>query len=468
MSSHTILDSKDSRSSAGQFQYTLATQAPRSLKGTRLLSAIIRTFTVFKETAWTPQPANPSTTVSFWDIRHLGPPSDDIVAHVGDIYLDISTIPVGVYQNTSTEWTSCWSELPNSKKKFLKLPHPHFKDVFLWTTKNGYSQNILLSYITQAELDFSRGGTEKDKQACILEDLDTFRPITTAQMLVARRADRRQARKDARLNYLDSSSKSSTMDTENGSDTMNVEEGLCDKGDDDEDHDSGDDEDGGNDEEDGDDEEDGKTLSSGEVAWGSDSVDKANNGYSSDEIEDITVLAQMILGEVKEISSMISTLVKCSASGTSSAKFGNSSTQMSTESNEPPRNFSSSAKTLRSGEVEWGIDFVNKANSYSSDEIEDITVLAEIILGEVKKISSMTSTLVKSSASGSGSAKLGNSSTQTSTESNESPGNFQSSSSTSYPPPKFESDSIHSLLSRLTAAIEKDRKAHLTKIDNCE
>ena len=40
--------------------------------------------------------------------------------------------------------------------------------------------------------------------------------------------------------------------------------------------------------------------------------------------------------------------------------------------------------------------------------------------------------------------------------------------STSSRPPELESDSIRSLLSRLTAAIEKERKEHLTETNNCE
>lgn len=158
-----------------------------------------------------------------WEIRDRGPPSDDINASVGDIYVDKSTVPVGVYQNTSTGWTSCWSEHP---REFIKIPHPRLKNRFLWTTESSYNleTRITLSYITSDELK-SRGGTEKDKQVYLLQDLKTlFSPITTVKTLAAV-----QAEKDA---WLDSSSSSSTTDTESDLDGMSVEEDLCNDGDD--------------------------------------------------------------------------------------------------------------------------------------------------------------------------------------------------------------------------------------------
>ena len=55
-----------------------------------------------------------------------------------------------------------------------------------------------------------------------------------------------------------------------------------------------------------------------------------------------------------------------------------------------------------------------------------------------------------------------------SASSNPPPGIFPPSPSTSYPPAKSESESIRSLLSRLTVAIEKEKKEYVTEINDCE
>ena len=329
------------------------------------LSLLSRYFYAFEEGASRNFPFS-KTAIWYWEIRQLGPPSDDITANPSDILLDISTDPVGVYQKTSTGWTSCWSQPPRSKKEFLKLPHTRVKDHFLWSTKPSYSAEKMMSYITQEELDF-RGGTDKDKQDFLLEDLKTFQPITTAKTIIARRDSKvvLQTGKDARLNCLVSSSSSSTIDAGYDSDDLIVysDEDLCD-------------------DDDGDGKDSDMTILSGEVVSGGDSVDMANEDSATTsckiaEIAEVADLAQTILEQVTEISSMTSSLTKCPSSG----------------------------------------------NMYDSSTLST---------------------------------------------SDEPPGNFPSSSSTSYPPQKFESDSIHSLLSRLTAAIEKERKEHLTKINNCE
>lgn len=356
MSSHIILEDDCTLSSVG----------PRS-KNNRILSPSITRYFVVPRATGGHNYIPPNTSVSFWEIRQRVPPSDDIIAHAGDTYLDISTDPVGVYQNTSTGWISCWSEsATSSKKEFIKLPHPRFKDRFLWTTKSSCNEDIWISYITQEELNSTRGGTEEDKQDCLLKDIDTFRPITTAHMLVARRNSKANSQ-DTSLDSLDSNSSSLTIG--NDSDSMYVEEER-DNGDGDGDEDEDDDDDDGDGS--GDDEE----LST-EVVSGGDSVDKANKDSASCKIAEIAELAQTILEEVVDISSMTLNLVKYPASGN-----GDSSTQPFA-SNGPP-------------------------------------------------------------------------------------GIFPSSSSTSYVPPKFESDSIHSLLSRLTATIDKERQEHIMKINNCE
>ena len=308
-----------------------------------------------------------ASTVWFWEIRQCGPPSDDIIAHAGDIYLDISTVPVGVYQNTSAGWTSCWSEPPINpllKNKFLKLPHPNFKDRFLWTTKPNLNSStskggILLSYISPEELN-SRGGTEEDKQLYLLLDLRTFNPsITTAETLVARREAALQAGKGSWLDILDSTSSSLTRDTGNDSDSdMYVEKkDLIDDEEDDED-----------DEDDEEDEEDDYTD-----------------------------------------------------------------------------------KTILSASTNHSVDKLEAIENTSCGGIADIAEVAQSILKEVKKISSATLPVVKYPASG-----------------NVYSGDSSTSPSSSNPPPKLESDSIQLLLSRLTAAIERERKEHLTEIDNCD
>ena len=354
MSSHTILEC--------DFSNIVFPKSKSNRHG--IPASLMRNFAVFKrsEMTWGYFPT------TFFEIRQRVPPSDDIIAHVGDIFLDISTNPISVYQNTSTGWTSCWSVTPtstgSSKKEFLKLPHPHFKDRFLWSAKALDNEEKILSYITQEELD-SRGGTEEQKQDFLREDLKAFLPITTAKTFVARRNSKADPR-DTCLDSLDSSSSSLTMDAGNDSDTMYVEKDLCD------DDDSGDSDSDDSDDGDGDDED-----FSAEVVSGGESVDKANEeGSTSYKIAEITELAKTILEQVLDISYMTSSLVKCPASGD-----GFFLTQPST--------------------------------------LEGFST---------------------------------------------------SSSSTSYPSPKSESDSIHSLLSRLTAAIEKDskeRKEHLTKINNC-
>ena len=110
----------------------------------------------------------------------------------------------------------------------------------------------------------------------------------------------------------------------------------------------------------------------------------------------------------------------------------------------------------KDAEAVSGSDSDDKANKDPACcETAELAELEKTILEEFIDIASMISSLFKKDPA-SGSAP---------------PGNLPSSSSTSlYPPPKFESDSIHSLLSRLTAAIEKEleRREHLTKINNCE
>lgn len=169
--------------------------------------------------------SNYSTNVWFWEIRQRGPPPEDLMANTGDIYLDTSTVPLDVYQKTTTGWTLCWSELPGlNKKEFSKLPHPCFKNYFLWTAQNIESE-ISLSYITLENLN-CRGGTEIDQQFCLLEDLKTFYPsITTAETLIARR--------DAALHAKNGSSLSPIVPgVGNGSDSMSMEEDLFDEDDD--------------------------------------------------------------------------------------------------------------------------------------------------------------------------------------------------------------------------------------------
>lgn len=221
-----------------------------------------------------------------------------------------------------------------SKKEFFKLPHPRFKNHFLWTTKKDYNVDweILVPYITLEELN-PRGGSEKDKQVYLLQDLEAINPpITTAKTLVARRKA---------AAWLDSSftSSSPTTEAESDSDGMSVEEDLC---------------------EDGDDEGTDMTILSAEVenVSGSDSVDRANE--DSAWVEGIAPLTQSILKGVRKVTS-------------------------------------DKPVTL----VEYPV--------YSSTP-----------------------------------------------------------PSTSYPPPELEFDSIHSLLSRLTAAIEKERKEHFTEMNNSE
>ena len=118
-----------------------------------------------------------SSRLWFWEIRQCGPPSEDIIAHAGDIYLDMSTVPIDVYQNASTGWTLCWSE-PSCvlNRIFLKLPHPYYKDRFLWTTETTSKGEILLSYISLEELN-SRCEIEEIKQAYLLRDFIDFSPI---------------------------------------------------------------------------------------------------------------------------------------------------------------------------------------------------------------------------------------------------------------------------------------------------
>ena len=388
MSSHTILQDEVR---ANQFL------CPKSKSNSvSVFSFAMRHFTVPAERAGEPTYSN--TNINFWEIRRGFPPSDDIIAHVGDIYLDISTNPVGVYQNTSTEWVSCWSdsESTSSKKEFLKLQHPLYKDHFIWTTANNQSNpstGIILSYITQQELN-SRGGTEKHKQVFLRKDLNTFRSITTAETYVARKNSKAalQTGEDACLDSLDSldSSSSSTMDAGNDSDSMYVEKDMCEDGDEDGDGDDDGDEDGDGDEDevgddDGDGDEDGDH---GDV-----DVDEDDEGDGDDDD--------------------------------------------------------------KTAEVVSGSDSVDKANKDAACcETAEVAELAKTILEEVRDISSTISSLFKNPASGSVPVP---------------PGISPSSSSTSfYPLPKFESDSIHSLLSRLTAAIEKERNEHLTKINNCE
>ena len=89
MSSHTILQDADRFLS------------PRSKNYYSAVSSIRRDFRVFEERVGFFSYYN-SHYIDFWEIRERLPPSDDIIAHVGDIYLDTSTNPVGVYQNTST------------------------------------------------------------------------------------------------------------------------------------------------------------------------------------------------------------------------------------------------------------------------------------------------------------------------------------------------------------------------------
>ena len=161
----------------------------------------------------------------FWEIRQHSPPPEDLRnIHAGDIYLDLSTVPIGVYQRNATGWTSCWFEPQASKKFFRRLPHPRFKDRFLWTTQCAFSNEIALSYITVEELN-SRGGTETDKQVCLLEDIKIFRPsITTAETLIARREEA--------LHFQTGNSASSSMeDIEN--ETDGIKEDLYDLEDDD-------------------------------------------------------------------------------------------------------------------------------------------------------------------------------------------------------------------------------------------
>jgi hypothetical protein len=316
MSSHSIL--ADDCSNTGSVP-------PRTKSSGKFLSPgpIIRNFYILKNEEGAgelgPFPLyGYFSTVCFWEIRQHGPPSDNIIAHAGDIYLDISTAPIGVYQNTSTGWISCWSELTNpssktpSRKefKFFKLPHPRFKSRFLWTTKTIFTGEVVLSYITHEELN-RRGGTEEDKQVYLLLDLQTFYPITTAETFVARKdaalqvhvqvAAALQAGKDTRLEILDSGSSSSAMDAgnESESDSMYVEEDLCD--------------DEGNDSEDT--EVESMPVSGGDSAQ----VGNANEDSACCKIE-IAELAQSILEEVEKISSasMNSSSVKHPVSGDSS------------------------------------------------------------------------------------------------------------------------------------------------------
>jgi hypothetical protein len=101
-------------------------------------------------------------------------------------------------------------------------------------------------------------------------------------------------------------------------------------------------------------------------------------------------------------------------------------------------------KILSAEVVSGSRSSVDKANDdLDSCKVAKIAELAQTILEEVREIFSVTY------STGAGNVYFGDSSTQLST-SNEPPGLFPSSSlSTSYPPPKFESDSVHSLLSRL-------------------
>lgn len=77
----------------------------------QLLSPLVRYFKVFVNKERGGEfglSSSSSTSVWFWDIRERGPPSDDIVANAGDIYIDTLAVPIDVYQkNTSTGWTSC-------------------------------------------------------------------------------------------------------------------------------------------------------------------------------------------------------------------------------------------------------------------------------------------------------------------------------------------------------------------------
>jgi hypothetical protein len=227
-----------------------------------------------------------NSPVWFWEIRERGPPSDDITANAGDIYLDISTVPIDVYQKTPTGWTSCWSEplCFESQRKFSMLPHPRFMDHFLWTTvaNDSSSAGITLSYITHEELN-SRGGTENDKQLYLLQDLKTLHPsITTAKTF--KLAAQREALQAKQNTWLDSCSSSSTMGAGNDSDCMYVEEeDLCDDGD----HD---------------DEGTDKTILSAEVEsmLGSEPVDTANEGSVCCKIK-TAELTQSVSKEVEEI-----------------------------------------------------------------------------------------------------------------------------------------------------------------------